>query len=99
MTDDGLLLAAIVEMADGHAEAGTRYEDAVLALLPRHGGTLERRTRATTGAAEVHLIRFRNRAGYDSFMTDPDRLALRAGLGDAAPATRVIEVRDVLLPE
>ncbi|BCJ40578.1 hypothetical protein GCM10010168_80880 [Actinoplanes ianthinogenes] len=95
MTDAGLLLVAIVEMADGHAEAGQRYEDDVLALLPRHGGTLERRTRDAAGGEEVHLIRFRDRAGYESFMTDPDRLALRATLGDAAPATRVIEVRDV----
>ncbi|MCW3842087.1 hypothetical protein ONA70_18470 [Micromonospora yasonensis] len=28
-------------------------------------------------------------------LVDPERAALRAGLGDAAPATRVLEVRDV----
>ena len=35
MTTSGeaLLLVAVVEMAPGHAEAGRRYEDAVLALL------------------------------------------------------------------
>jgi hypothetical protein len=89
---EGVLLVALVEMAPGHADAGRRYEDAVLALLGRHGGSLERRLYETGTAGEVHLIRFAARAGYDAFMADPDRLALRAGLGDAAPVTRVLEV-------
>ncbi|GIF74804.1 GNAT family N-acetyltransferase [Asanoa siamensis] len=91
---DGLLLAAVVEMASD-AEAGRRYEDAVLALLGRHGGALERRTRSTDGTTEVHLIRFTSRAGLESFMTDPDRLAHRERIGAAAPTTRVVEVVDV----
>ncbi|GGL13604.1 hypothetical protein [Mangrovihabitans endophyticus] len=91
---EALLLVAVVEMAHGHAEAGRRYEDAVLALLDRHGGSVERRLRTDDSATEVHLIRFGSRAGYDSFMVDPDRLAHREKLGDAAPTTRVIEVRE-----
>jgi hypothetical protein len=90
-----LLLVAIVAMAPGNAEAGQRYEDAVLRLLDRHGGTVERRVRGTDSATEVHLIRFRSRAGYESFMADPDRLANRGRLGDAAPTAQVLEVRDV----
>jgi hypothetical protein len=96
MTTTGeLLLVAIVEMAEGHAEAGQRYEDEVLAFLPRHGGTLDKRMRATGDATEVHVIRFDSRAGYESFMVDPDRVALRDRLGPAAPTTRVIEVRSL----
>lgn len=90
-----LLLVAVVEMADGHAAAGQRYEDAVLALLHRHGGTVERRLRSADSATEVHIIRFRSRAGYDSFMVDPERVAHRAGLGAAAPTTRVLEMHEV----
>ena len=90
-----MLLVAVVEMAAGRIEAGRAYEDQVLALLDRHDGVLERRMRDETGATEVHVIRFAGRAGYDSFLTDPDRLALRTTLGDAAPTTRVIEVSDV----
>jgi len=90
-----LLLVAIVEMAPGHAQVGQGYEDAVLGLLGRHGGSVERRMRVTDGAAEVHVIRFRSRAGYESFMVDPDRLDLRHQLGDDAPTTRVLEVRDL----
>jgi hypothetical protein len=92
---EALLLVAIVEMAPGHAEAGRRYEDAVLALLDRHGGSVERRLRDGSSATEVHVIRFGSRAGYDAFMVDPDRLAFRSALGDAAPMTRVLEVHEV----
>ncbi|MEU8819013.1 hypothetical protein [Actinoplanes sp. NPDC048796] len=91
----GLLLIAVVDMADGHAAAGRAYEDAVLALLGRHDGRVERRFRQEDGAAEVHVIRFAERAGYDGFMVDPERLALRERLGAAAPATRVLEVYEV----
>jgi hypothetical protein len=92
---EGLLLVAIVEMAHGHAATGQQYEDAVLALLDRHGGSVERRLRGTDSTTEVHLIRFRSRGGYESFMTDPDRLAYRAEFGDAVPSTLVLEVREV----
>jgi hypothetical protein len=46
-------------------------------------------------ATEVHIIRFRARAGYESFMVDPDRLEYRGRIGDAAPTTRVLEVREL----
>jgi hypothetical protein len=90
-----LLLVAIVEMSSGQEIAGQEYEDAVLALLDRHGGRVERRMRSRDSASEVHIIRFQSRAGYESFMVDPDRLAYRAKIGDAAPTTRVLEVHDL----
>jgi hypothetical protein len=90
-----LSLVAVVEMTPGHIEAGQRYEDAVLGLLERHGGSVERRLRSTDSATEVHLIRFRSRGGYESFMADPDRLEYRDRLGGAAPKTRVIELREL----
>ena len=90
-----LLLVAIVEMPPSHEAAAQRYEDAVLELLDRHGGSIERRMRGTDSPTEVHLIRFRSRAGYESFMVDPDRLDHRDRIGDAAPTTRVIEVHDL----
>jgi hypothetical protein len=86
---------AIVEMVPGQAEAWLRYEDAVLALLDRHSGTLERRIRSTDGTAELHLLRFQSREGFEAFMVDPDRIAHRAHAGEAAPTTRVIEVIDL----
>jgi hypothetical protein len=87
-------LVAVVDMA-GDAAAGQRYEDAVLGLLDRHGGLVERRMRSTDSAIEIHIIRFRSRAGLESFMVDPDRLRLRDDVGRAAPITTVFEVRDL----
>ncbi|RIV31323.1 GNAT family N-acetyltransferase [Micromonospora radicis] len=88
-------LVALVELGEAAVEAGQRYEDRVLALLPRHGGRLERRLRTGDEGTEVHLIRFDTRAGYEAFLADPERVALRAELGDAAPHTRVLEVQEV----
>ncbi|MFC3504185.1 GNAT family N-acetyltransferase [Micromonospora krabiensis] len=90
---DVVRLVALVEMPD--ADAGQRYEDAVLALLDRHGGRLERRLRTDDGRTEVHVIRFATPTGQESFLADPQRLALRAALGDAAPTARVLTVHDV----
>ncbi|MEO3771430.1 hypothetical protein [Micromonospora sp. B9E7] len=89
-----LTLVAIVEFAAGAETAGQRYEDAVLALLARHGGHLDRRLHGTDGQTEVQVIRFDSRAGYESFLADPDRAALRSTLGGSAPTTRVIEVHE-----
>lgn len=94
-SENGLLLVAIVEMTPGKAAAGQEYEDTVLGLLGRHGGSLERRMRSLDSATEVHVIRFRSRAGYESFMADEDRLGYRDKIGDAAPTTRVIEIREL----
>jgi hypothetical protein len=90
-----LLLVAIVEMAPANTAAGQQYEDIVLGLLDRHGGSVERRMRSMDSATEVHIIRFRSRTGYESFIADPDRLDYRGRIGDAAPATRVLEVREL----
>ncbi|MEV4351211.1 hypothetical protein AB0J83_42680 [Actinoplanes sp. NPDC049596] len=92
--NEDLLLIAVVDMAPGHAEEGRAYEDAVLALLGRHGGVLERRFFQPDGAAEVHVIRFAGRAGYEAFMADPERLALRERT--TPPTTRVLEVYENL---
>ncbi|MBQ0904714.1 hypothetical protein KBX63_22350 [Micromonospora sp. U21] len=87
-----LTLVALVEFTAGAEAAGQRYEDTVLAMLGRHGGRLERRLRGIDERAEVHVIRFDARAGYEAFLADPERSALRAALGESAPTTRVIEV-------
>ncbi|MTK01554.1 GNAT family N-acetyltransferase [Micromonospora sp. CP22] len=92
-TASAVRLVALVELPD--VAAGRHYEDSVLALLPRHGGRLERRLRTGDGRTEVHVIRFDTRAGYAGYLADPERIALRAGLGEAAPQTRVLEVHEV----
>jgi hypothetical protein len=87
---------AIVDAAAADAAVVNGYEDAVLALMPRHGGTLERRLRTADGRAEVQVLSFADRDGYEGFLADPRRAALRAELGDVAPTARVLEVTDVV---
>jgi hypothetical protein len=89
-------LVAVVEMVPGHIADGAAYEDAALALLGQHGGTLRQRLRSTDeSGTEVQLISFAARSGLESFLADPDRQALRDQLGDGAPSTRVIEVSEL----
>jgi GNAT superfamily N-acetyltransferase len=90
-----LTLAAIVDAPPEHAATVNAYEDAVLGLMERHGGRVERRLRSADGRAEVQIISFADRAGLDGFLADPDRAALRADLGDVAPDARVIEAADL----
>jgi hypothetical protein len=85
-------LVAIVDMATGLEADGRRYEDEVLLLLDRHGGTLESRLHSTDGTTEVQTISFSGREGFESFLADPDRAALRERFGAAAPTTRVVFV-------
>ncbi|MCW3816246.1 GNAT family N-acetyltransferase [Micromonospora sp. DR5-3] len=97
LVDDpaGVLRVVALVGLGADAQAGRRYEDGVLALLGRHGGRLERRLRTGDGRTEVHVIRFAARTGYDGFLADPDRAALRAEFGDAVPTARALEVQDV----
>ena len=55
------------------------YEDAVLALLPDHGGRLLQRVRPVGGRdepTEVQLLQFPSEAALDAFMADERRTAL-----------------------
>ena len=88
-------LAAVIELPAEHLESAQRYEDEVLTLLAGYDGELERRLRSTDGRTEVHLLRFPTRAAYESFMHSPERIALRASFGEAAPAGRVLEVDEI----
>jgi hypothetical protein len=87
---------AIVEAAPADADAVNGYEDAVLALMSRHGGMVERRLRTADGRTEVQVLSFADRDGYEGFLADPGRAALRAELGDVAPTARVLEVTDIV---
>jgi uncharacterized protein (DUF1330 family) len=60
--------------ADG-VEAFGAYEEAVLALLPQHGGRLARRLRDGGGRVEVHVLEFDDEDGLRRYRDDPRRAA------------------------
>jgi hypothetical protein len=77
----------------GHVRRNISGE--VMAIRPKIKHPDLPKTVRRASIPEVHVIRFRSRAGYESFMIEPDRLGYRDRVGDAAPNTRVLEVREL----
>jgi hypothetical protein len=85
-------------LADVPAEgvaAFQAYESHVLPLLDRHDGRLERRLRSADARTEVHVVSFGSRAGYESYLADPERAARRGQLTELDLRQRIVEVDDV----
>ena len=93
-----LTIVMVADIPSG-AEAGFQaYESAVLPLLPRHGGRLERRLRTGDGRTELHIVSFTSQEGFDSYLADPERQA-RKGLLDGLEVTqRVLLVDELQAP-
>ncbi len=90
-----LILVMMADVAREGVEPFQRYEAAVLPMLERHDGRLERRLRTVNGQAEVHIVSFASRAGYDAYIADPERADHRAMLEGVALTQRLLEVFDV----
>jgi hypothetical protein len=90
-----LTLVMVADVGREGVEAFQRYEAAVLPLLERHDGRLERRLRTADGQAEVHIVSFGSRAGYDAYIADPERADHRTLLEGVVLTQRLLEVIDV----
>jgi hypothetical protein len=90
-----LTLVMVADVAREGVEAFQRYEAAVLPMLERHDGRLERRLRTADGQAEVHIVSFGSRAGYDAYIADPQRADHRTLLEGVVLTQRLLEVIDV----
>ena len=90
-----LTFVLVADLPPGGAPAFSRYEAAVLPLLARHGGRLERRLRTDDGLCEVHVVSFDSREGYDGYLADEQRRRARTLLDGVDVAQRLLEVRDV----
>lgn len=80
-----LLYAMVARVPPAGVAAFAEYEDAVLPLLPAHGGRLDRRVRSDDGTLEIHLVGFASEHGVDSYRADPRRTAA-ASLLEASQA-------------
>lgn len=89
MTHDLVLVARI---PPGGREAFDRYEDAVLPLVPEHGGTLHGRWRGTGELDEVHHLRFAAPAGLAAFQADPRRADAQPLLAASGAETHLLTV-------
>lgn len=77
--DSALTLCVQLWPQTGQESALIQFEDRVLALIPRHGGAVLQRVRRIDDneeAFETHIISFPNQSAFQSYMDDPERLAL-----------------------
>jgi len=94
-TSDPVTIVMIADVCVEAVQAFQDYERNVLPLLQRHDGRLERRLRTPNSLAEVHIVSFATRAGYESYMTDPERLSFRQLLDGVEVRQRLLEASDV----
>ena len=90
-----LTLVLVARIPAGGIESFRAYEDAVLPLLARHGGELQRRLRTADGATEIHVVRFASAEGFAAFRSDPDRAAAQHLIEASGAVTELHEVTDV----
>lgn len=77
------------------AEALTRYEDAVLGLLPEHGGAVLSRVIGDGHGGtphEVQILRIADRGALDAYLADPRRVALADERDRVIARTEVFDV-------
>jgi hypothetical protein len=88
-------LVMLADVAPEGVKAFQRYEAAVLPMLGRHDGRLERRLRTADGGTEVHVVSFGSRAGYDAYIADPERGRHRQLLHGVELTQRLLEVTEI----
>ena len=96
-------LCVLLWANEGRADELVAYEDAVLALLPDHGGRVLSRVRtvaadgpvASAEPLEIHLIGFPSEDAVASYLADERRLALAEEREAAIERTQLLRVTTV----
>jgi len=94
-----MFLTAVLWANPGQEQLLVKYEDAVLQLIPKHGGRVIKRIRADEpgdGPYEVQLIELPNDDALAEYMIDPARLALADQHALAIARTEVLRGGSVL---
>jgi len=94
-----LELCVLLWASDGQEEALSRYEDTVLALLPKYGGRVVSRVRRIgegTGPLEVQVILMPSDVALQAYMQDPERLALAHVHRETVARTELLNVRKMV---
>ena len=88
-----MILTALLWPHEGQQQALIDYEDAVLTLIPKHGGRVIERVRRIDdgdGPFEVQVIEIPDEDALAAYMTDPARVALAGIHSQAIARTEVI---------
>ena len=95
----GLELCVLLWAAEGRDAELEAYEDTVLALVPRHGGrVVSRVVRADDGDGprEVQVLHLPGEEALQSYLQDPDRVALADVHRAVIARTELIRVRTLV---
>jgi uncharacterized protein (DUF1330 family) len=90
-----MITVMIADIPSGSEAGFQAYESAVLPLLPRHGGRLERRLRTGDSLTEVHVVSFSSQEGFESYLADEERQSHRKLLEGLDVVQRMLIVDDV----
>jgi len=91
-----VLLFVTIDLADADIAVYEDYESSVLPLLGDHRGALIARWRVELPTPiEYHLIEFADQAGFDGYMTDERRLAVRAIWEKSGARSQVVDARPI----
>lgn len=90
-----LTFVMIADLSPGAVSAFQSYESKVLALLPRHGGHLDRRLQTEDALNEVHVVSFESQDGYESYLADEERQSHNSLLDGFDIVQRLLRVSDV----
>lgn len=71
------------------------YEDKVIPILQKHGGTLERRLSNVDGTIEIHILSFNNQEAFEGYCYDPKRLEHTEVFDKSGAQTQLIQMDDV----
>lgn len=91
-------LCVLLWARDGQDDALIAYEDAVLALVPSHGGRVQQRVRSDGRDGhplEVHLVAFPSEEALDAYLHDDARVRLDGDRARAVLRSQVIRVEPV----
>lgn len=94
-----LRLCVLLWAVEGQEDLLTDYENRVLALVPRHGGTVVSRVRrvgAGSGPLEVQVIHLPDDAALRAYLEDPERVALADLHRRAVATTELLTVETIV---
>jgi hypothetical protein len=88
-------LALLVKIPSNGIASFSAYENLVLPILHKHGGTIERRLRTQDHMTELHILSFLSQAAFDGYLADPQREKHRHLLVQSNATTELFNMEDV----
>jgi uncharacterized protein (DUF1330 family) len=94
-----LKLCVLLWASEDSERALTEYEDAVLGLVPKHGGKVVSRVRRVgdgEGPLEVQVIHLPDEAALQAYMVDPVRISLADVHRRVVARTEILNVETIV---